>query len=240
MNYPTQADVSNIVNYTCTAIDVWGANIYRGPEFYGLFTEWRGESKKPLFLSEFGTDAFHSTSWWPVVGFEDQPMQAGYLNTLWLDLAQELSAYNASRVCLGGTVFEFNDEWWKTGTGSPYVHDPDGYETTWNPIAHPDGFANEEWFGIVSVNRERRQAYYTLQTNFTRAFDVPRLGVSRQGSNLLLSWPTNVPTFALVSATNLDTSPVWTQVSPAPAVNGQYVVTNLISDPRRFFLLKGP
>ena len=166
INYPTQADVSNIVNQLCPAVDVWGANIYRGPEFYALFTEWKGLSKKPLFLSEFGTDAFHSASWWPVVGSEDLPMQAAYLQTLWSDLAQEFSAQDASKVCLGGTVFEWNDEWWKTSTGSPLVHDPDGYETTWNPIAHPDGFANEEWFGVVSVDRERRVAYYTLQTNF--------------------------------------------------------------------------
>ena len=43
------------------------------------------------------------------------------------------------------------------------MHDPDGYPTTWNPDAHPDGFANEEWFGIVSIDRERREVYYTLQ-----------------------------------------------------------------------------
>lgn len=167
INYPTQGDVNNIVNNVCTAVDVWGANIYRGPEFYALFTEWKGMSAKPLFLSEFGTDAFHSTSWWPVVGSEDQAMQNGYVNTLWLDLAQELSANDSSKVCLGGTVFEWNDEWWKTPGGSPSAHDPDGYYTDWNPIAHPDSFANEEWFGIVSVRRERRPAYYTLQNHFS-------------------------------------------------------------------------
>jgi hypothetical protein len=172
INYPTQSDVNNIVNNICTAVDVWGANIYRGPEFYALFTEWKGMSAKPLFLSEFGTDAFRSTSWWPVVGYEDQAMQANYINTLWLDMAKELSANDPSKVCLGGTVFEWNDEWWKTGSGNPTLHDPGGYETTWNPIAHPDGFANEEWFGIVSVNRERRKVYYSLQNNFSTGKDV--------------------------------------------------------------------
>nr|WP_320012382.1 glycoside hydrolase family 2 TIM barrel-domain containing protein [uncultured Desulfobulbus sp.] len=164
---PTQAKVSDIVNNICTAVDVWGANIYRGPEFYDLFTQWKAMSTKPLFLSEFGTDAFHSTQWWPVVaGNEDQEMQADYIETLWLDMASEFSADDPMKVCVGGTVFEWNDEWWKTGNGSPSAHEFDGYETTWTPIAHPDGFANEEWFGIVNIDRERRASYLSLQNTF--------------------------------------------------------------------------
>jgi hypothetical protein len=111
-----------------------------------------------------------------VAGYESQSEQASYLNTLWLDIAQELSANDQSKVCLGGTVFEWNDEWWKTGGVG--VHEPDGYETTWNVIAHPDGFANEEWFGIVSNNRERRQAFYTLQNLWLGTIDI---GVRLQG-----------------------------------------------------------
>ena len=182
INVPSLSDVDHIVNDVCSAVDVWGANIYRGPEFYALFSEWKGISTKPLFLSEFGTDAFQSTSWWPVSGNENQVMQANFVSALWLDLAQELSANDPSKVCLGGTVFEWNDEWWKTPTGSPTVHDPDGFETTWNETAHPDGFANEEWFGIVNVNRERRQVYFNLQNYFSakKIFLTPIL-------NLILS-----------------------------------------------------
>ena len=168
INYPTQADVNNIVNNVCTDVDVWGANIYRGPEFYALFTEWGGMSGKPLFLSEFGTDAFHTTSWWPPVGYEDENMQAAFEQTLWADLAADLSAHDPAHVCLGGTVFEWSDEWWKSSTGDPNVHEPDGYETTWNPIAHPDGFANEEWFGIVTIERRRREAYFTLAAEYQK------------------------------------------------------------------------
>ncbi|MDO8488533.1 MAG: putative Ig domain-containing protein [Candidatus Omnitrophota bacterium] len=164
INYPTQSDVNNIVNNICTAVDVWGANIYRGPEFYALFTEWNGISTKPLFLSEFGTDAFRNT-----VGQEDEVMQADFDHSLWLDLVQELSADDPSKVCLGGSVFEWNDEWWKVKAingGSPSVHDNGGYYTDWNPIAHPDSFANEEWFGIVDINRKVRQSYNTFKEDF--------------------------------------------------------------------------
>lgn len=166
INYPDQASVRNIVNNICRGVDIWGANIYRGPRFYSLFAEWQAMSSKPLLLSEFGTDAFRSTAWWPVVGQEDQASQASYLDSLWLDMAANLSGGSDSGVCVGGTVFEWNDEWWKTTTGSPASHDPGGYQTTWNPIAHPDGFANEEWFGIVSVDRELRQGYFTMQKHY--------------------------------------------------------------------------
>lgn len=167
INYPTPDDVHGIVNDICTAVDVWGANIYRGPEFYALFSEWQAISNKPLFLSEFGTDAFHTTSWWPPVGAENGTAQANYLDTLWRDIVPELSASDSSKACLGGTVFEWADEWWKTSTGDPAIHDSGGYETTWNAIAHPDGFANEEWFGLVSVDRDRRLAYYVMQSHFS-------------------------------------------------------------------------
>ncbi|MBL8878001.1 MAG: hypothetical protein JNG88_02685 [Phycisphaerales bacterium] len=172
INYPSQAEVYDIVTQVCTAVDVWGANIYRGPEFYGLFDEWATMSPKPLFLSEFGTDAFRTTHWWPPVGQADEGAQADYFQTLWRDLAEELSARDPARVCLGGTTFEWNDEWWKSSLGSPDSHDPDGYVTTWNPIAHPDGFANEEWFGIVDVARRRRAAYHRLAADWAARGDL--------------------------------------------------------------------
>lgn len=166
INRPSTAEVQEIVTQVCTAVDVWGANIYRGPEFYALFSEWESLSPKPLFISEFGTDAFRTTSWWPPVGHEDEAAQADYLHTLWVDLSYELSAHNPARVCVGGTVFEWNDEWWKSSSGDPNVHDPDGYETSWNPIAHPDGFANEEWFGIVDIARRRRVGHDVIAADW--------------------------------------------------------------------------
>jgi hypothetical protein len=69
----------------------------------------------------------------------------------------------------------------------------------------------------------------------------PTLGAICQGGNLIFSWPTNVPTFTLVSATNLGPSAVWTPVSNEPVeVNGQFFVTNSLSEPSMFFRLKGP
>jgi hypothetical protein len=189
INQPDVASVTAIVRATCAAVDVWGANIYRGARFYGLFDEWAAITTKPLYLSEFGTDAFRTSSWWPPVGAEDQAMQANRLTALWRDLTPHLSAVNPTQVCLGGTVFEFNDEWWKTGTGSASVHDSGGYVTTWNADAHPDGFANEEWFGIVGAVRGRRQAYFSMQAEFAPPQTPFAVRPTVQAGTLYLSFP---------------------------------------------------
>ena len=93
-------------------------------------------------------------------------MQADWVQSLWREIVPNLSANNPAKVCLGGTVFEWNDEWWKSTAGSPTRHDNSGFETTWNPYAHPDGFANEEYFGIVDINRHRRKAFSAIKAEF--------------------------------------------------------------------------
>lgn len=174
---PSLGEISDVVNIICTDVDIWATNVYRGAEFYAMFDEWQSitlASPKPLFPSEYGADTFRMHGWWPepTFGEEDQPMQAERIQSLWMDLNDELSAHDPSRVCAGGTVLEWNDGWWKDEWGGPHSHDLGGYETFWNPEAQPDGFANEEWFGLVTKDRERRDAYYVLQGAFS-ANDAP-------------------------------------------------------------------
>lgn len=216
INQPSAAAVQDIVGTTCSAVDVWGANIYRGSEFFGLFSEWAGITSKPLFLSEFGADAFHATSWWPPIGYEDQPMQAARLATLWQDLAMELSANDPSRVCLGGTVFEFCDEWWKSSAGQVTTHESDGFETYWNPQSQPDGFANEEWFGLTGVDRSRRQAYFAMQTLFAAPLKPFAATPVFQDGSLFLSFPSETGRrYTLEESTNLKN---WS-ASSVPAID---------------------
>jgi hypothetical protein len=64
------------------------------------------------------------------------------------------------------------------------------------------------------------------------------LNIQRAGTNVLLTWPTNVPGFSLVSSTNL-VNPAWNPVSPMPAVvNGQNVVTNPVTGTQQFYQLQ--
>jgi uncharacterized repeat protein (TIGR03803 family) len=78
-------------------------------------------------------------------------------------------------------------------------------------------------------------------TVFALSF-TPQLTITPAGTNLVLSWPTNVVGFdytgyILQSSTNLS-APAWTTNSPVPVVaNGQYTVTNAISGTQQFFRL---
>jgi hypothetical protein len=155
------ADTERYVDVVCPSVDVWGLNIYRGRTFGTLFRQWAMLSSKPMFVSEFGTDAFRSaTLSHPPDGAVDEAMQADWDGNLWSDLYRQLSARDPAKVALGGTVFAWNDEWWKvTPAGS---QQPGGFVFD----GHPDRFANEEYFGIVDMGRAPRQAYVTLRTAF--------------------------------------------------------------------------
>lgn len=165
----TSPSTADIVTKIARSVDIWGLNIYRGATFGKLFSEWQAITSKPMFLSEFGTDSYFSTKWWPVKGGERRAPQAEYLQKLWGEIRRERSASDPTKACIGGTVFEWTDEWWKTlpeHGGKISRQDNGGFPTPWNKDAHPDGFANEEYFGVMTIRRAPKPAYRTLQTEF--------------------------------------------------------------------------
>lgn len=146
-----------------TALGCWGVNLYLGQNFSDRFTEYKLASTKPLLISEWGCDAYNVTA-----SYEDQTTQASYVENQWKEIEQNLSAKDSTKVCLGGTVFEWCDEWWKPNdTGSAlFTHDT---TTDWTSSYYSDPNMNEEWWGIVAQSpgtytRTTRQAYLTLKT----------------------------------------------------------------------------
>jgi len=134
----------------CPAVDVWGMNVYRWDNPSGAITQFAALSTKPCYLSEAGGDRYNNTE-----GKENQQNQAtADLNT-WNNIKNHFDQ------CSGVTFFEFVDEWWKGGNGS--IHDASGFA---NSIPY-DNFANEEWWGIVDINRNTTLAYDALKTAFT-------------------------------------------------------------------------
>ena len=136
-------------------VDVWGLNVYRGMTFGDLFTTWSQRAQSPMFLGEFGADAYNAHFNGQNNGAEDQAAQAEATTALAEELVANSTLTGGST--LGGCLFEFADEWWKDGAGSPNEHDVGGAAPGGGP--HPDQVFNEEWWGLVEIDRTPREAY---------------------------------------------------------------------------------
>ncbi len=151
------------------ALDIWGANVYRGSSFGTLFSDISSVSQKPLLLLEYGIDAYDNTR-----GNEYEKLgnttQTDVTEGLWKEIAAH------GQTCVGGTIMSYSDEWWKgrysadtscPADPDPAVHGRCGFAAN----TQPDGYANEEWWGIVRVldngtgsdKVEPRAVYYRLQ-----------------------------------------------------------------------------
>jgi len=131
-----------------------------------------------------------------------------------------------------GTVFALKTD----GTGFITLHTFSGGSDGANPSA---GL-------ILSGNTLYGTAYYGGSAGNGTVFSLsfrPQLTITPSGTNIILSWPTNVAGFdytgyTLQSTTNLLSSAAWVTNSPTPVVAaGQNTVTNPITGPQQFFRL---
>ena len=159
------------------SVQLWGFNLYRGASVEPFFAEWDllrtlSGFPRPFLLTEFGTD-----SWDFSVARLNETLQADTDEFLWDELHRNCAgAYHANPPCVGGFVMEWNDEWWKAGT--PSVQDAGGFpltRTIFHPVTgfpvatfrgHPDGFSNEEHYGLVDMGRRKKQAFFAMQRAF--------------------------------------------------------------------------
>jgi hypothetical protein len=140
-----------------SAVDVWSINIYPGLDFANRFNNWVVLSKKPMFVGEYGADAWDTTK-----NQENQAAQAEATTKLTQLIMAALSADDPAKGVLGGTIYSLTDEWWKGGNADS--HDHEGFQ---NAI-YPDNVANEEWWGILTIERTKRQAFTALQTLYAQ------------------------------------------------------------------------
>jgi hypothetical protein len=125
-------------NATMTNFNAWCVQVYRGNSFGTLFSDYAAASAKPLLVTEFGMDAYDRRVASEYAG--NASVQADFVSALWSELAAN------APVASGGCVFEWADEWWKSG--SPLTHDLGG----WASASFPDGWADEEWWGINRIS----------------------------------------------------------------------------------------
>jgi hypothetical protein len=139
-------------------IDLWGINAYRGIGFGDLFDEFAAASTKPMYLGEYGADAYDSRGG----GKVDVDAQGVATRALTEEIILNYATPSGG-VTLGGFVFEWADEWWKGG--DPDAHDTGGTAPGGGP--YPDQTFNEEYWGVVDIERVPRPAYDELKALYS-------------------------------------------------------------------------
>jgi uncharacterized repeat protein (TIGR03803 family) len=153
----------------------------------------------------------------------------------------------ASLVLSGNVLYGATVNGGSGGKGTLFAVNTDGtgFTTLYNFTGGNDG-ANPQAALVLSGN----SLYGTANaggasgngTVFSLSF-LPELKILRSGTNVILSWPTNVAGFSysdfrLQSTANLIASSTWTNVSsPLVVVNGLNTVTNPISASQQFYRL---
>lgn len=137
-------------------IDVWGLNVYSGISFGNIFRDWETRSDKPMYMAEYGADAWNANT-----GLLDEEAQGKATYDLTKQLIDHSTQIDPEGVCIGGTIFEFADEWWKDGGGTADQQDVGGIAPGGGP--YPDSTFNEEYWGIVDIDRNPRPAYDMLK-----------------------------------------------------------------------------
>jgi hypothetical protein len=142
---------------SCPNVDVWGMNVYRWDHPEDVFAEWAAVSPKPMYLAEAGADSYMTAAG---LGYEQGPNQRAQAdaNGKILD-----AVFSHQDICSGVALFAFSDEWWKAG--SPDTQDA-GDEAAWSGGVPYDGAANEDYWGIVDVDGNRKLTFAVVKEKY--------------------------------------------------------------------------
>lgn len=141
----------------CTNIDIWGMNVYRSDNPESIFEEWKQISPKPMYLSEAGTDSYMTIANEGYAAGENQDAQADAIANILDDI------FSNQEICAGVTLFAFNDELWKAG--NPDEYDAGGWAPNSFGIPY-DGAPNEEYWGIVDIERNKKKAFEIVKVKY--------------------------------------------------------------------------
>jgi hypothetical protein len=138
-------------------VDVWGMNVYRWDNPEGIFAEWSAISPKPMYLSEAGADSYMTVKMKDYDQGENEKAQADAVRNILDDILRYRD------ICSGVALFEFADEWWKAGDNK--THDPGGWAPNSSGVPY-DGAANEEYWGIVNIERNKKMSYEVVKQKY--------------------------------------------------------------------------
>ena len=143
----------------CKNIDLWGLNIYRWDNPNAIFEQWKKLSHKPFYFSEAGSDSYMTIERDGFVKGENQKAQS-FANSKIVD-----AVFQNHNLISGLTLFSFSDEWWKAG--NPNQQDIGGFAPNSTGVPY-DGSPNEEYWGIVDIDRNKKESFYALKEQYKK------------------------------------------------------------------------
>lgn len=153
----------------CPEVDIWGMNVYRWDNPREIFTAWRKISTKPMFLSEAGADSYMTAALNSYDAGVNEQAQADAVHNI-IEVI-----FRHRDVCAGVTLYAFKDEWWKAGNFSE--QDPGGWAPQSGGVPY-DGAPNEEYWGIVDIDRNKKKAYEEVKKAYTNVIKISQQGDS--------------------------------------------------------------
>lgn len=142
-----------------TDVDIWGMNVYRWDNPETIFEEWKKISNKPMYLSEAGADSYMS--------LENLSYKIGVNEKAQADATRNIldDTFRYKDICAGVAVFAFVDEWWKSDDDGTATQSPGGWAPAGGGVPY-DGAANEEYWGLVNIDRTKKEAFYVVRDFF--------------------------------------------------------------------------
>jgi hypothetical protein len=147
----------DIAGAHCKDIDLIGMIAYRGPGFGNLFRQIKQKFDIPVVMIEWGADSFNASTKEP-----DESSQAEFVKLQWMDIERNSNTDKGVGNCVGGTLFEWNDEWWKANENVPHTWSMHDTAASWGNGSYyydTDNLEkknmNEEWWGVVALKPEK-------------------------------------------------------------------------------------
>jgi|SaaInl74LU_5_DNA_1037368.scaffolds.fasta_scaffold00010_3 endo-1,4-beta-mannosidase len=138
-------------------LDLWGLNVYRWDEPESAIEQWKASSDKAFYLSEAGADSYMKIAKHGFAQGENQRAQAVANGRI---ISKVLRPESESS---GIVIFSFADGLWKAG--DPSQQDVGGWAPESSGVPY-DGTANEEYWGIVDIDRNKKETFALIKVLF--------------------------------------------------------------------------
>ena len=138
-------------------IDLWGINVYRWDNPTSLIEEWEKVSDLPMYFSETGSDSYmtkDNNGFKKGINEDAQAMANNNIISNVFKLKDKLT---------GIVIFQFVDGLWKAG--NPEKQDIGGWAPNSTGVPY-DGSPNEEFWGIVDINRNKKKTFEVIKKFF--------------------------------------------------------------------------